>query len=529
MGRRRMGGDGGGGITEALIYTRVSSDEQEKEGLSLPAQLAACRRYVGERADRGWIIGEEYTDVLTGKRDDRARYQAMLADIRRLRAEGRRVVVVCAWLHRLGRRLQERVNSREELKALGVATHSAKEGGEVSDLVANILASVAEEEVRQLGERVAEVNGNTKRNGWRVVGRCPWGYRWRERTAAEKADGAPEKVLALDEAAAPHVAKAFKRVAGGESVRSVARDVAALPSAARGGRSLSFEAVDRALRAPVYAGWSEPDANGVRHRGRWPAIVAEATFQRVQDRLARHRRGAPPSGRYLLTGWLFCPECGSRMGGRVRRPESGRAGRYACISKMLGAAAPKPGCEFTVTMPVVDGLLRAEVGALVEAVTTADPRRQALLERRWKAMLVPDVSRDIRVQIRREEGKVARGKQRLANASLRLIDGDLDKAGYDGAKALIERDMVAAQAELDRLRAEAGDVQASLPPWAVVVAVAGGVRAAMEAADTPLLREGLTRLIARVVPHREGRGRYRMEIDWTPLGAGLRRLTACNP
>ena len=40
-------------------------------------------------------------------------------------------------------------------RALGVPVHSVREGGEVSDLVANILASVAEEESRALGERVA--------------------------------------------------------------------------------------------------------------------------------------------------------------------------------------------------------------------------------------------------------------------------------------------------------------------------------------------------------------------------------------
>jgi DNA invertase Pin-like site-specific DNA recombinase len=45
------------GLMKALIYTRVSKDEQAKDGLSLPAQLRACRRYA---ADRGWVIGGEH-------------------------------------------------------------------------------------------------------------------------------------------------------------------------------------------------------------------------------------------------------------------------------------------------------------------------------------------------------------------------------------------------------------------------------------------------------------------------------------
>src|SRR5258708_1971187 len=63
-------------------------------------------------------------------------------------------VVVVVALDRFGRRMLERVRCREELKALGVTTHSVREGGEVSDLVANILASVAQEEVTRLGMRI---------------------------------------------------------------------------------------------------------------------------------------------------------------------------------------------------------------------------------------------------------------------------------------------------------------------------------------------------------------------------------------
>ena len=62
----------GSSLITALIYTRVSSDEQAREGVSLDAQLAACREY---SARQGWMIGREYTDVMTGKRDDRPEYQ----------------------------------------------------------------------------------------------------------------------------------------------------------------------------------------------------------------------------------------------------------------------------------------------------------------------------------------------------------------------------------------------------------------------------------------------------------------------
>jgi site-specific DNA recombinase len=67
------------GIVTALVYTRVSSEEQERDGLSLPSQLADCRQYA---SSRGWVIGAEFTDTMSGKRDDRPSYAALLAKAR---------------------------------------------------------------------------------------------------------------------------------------------------------------------------------------------------------------------------------------------------------------------------------------------------------------------------------------------------------------------------------------------------------------------------------------------------------------
>lgn len=51
------------------------------------------------------------------------------------------------WLHRFGRRVSERVRCWEELDALGVPIHSVVAGGVVLEVVANILASIAQDEI----------------------------------------------------------------------------------------------------------------------------------------------------------------------------------------------------------------------------------------------------------------------------------------------------------------------------------------------------------------------------------------------
>jgi site-specific DNA recombinase len=336
-------------IPTALLYTRVSKDEMAREGLSLDAQLDNCRRYA---ANKGWLIGTEYQDILTGRRDDRPAYQQMLSDVRRLCGEGRSVVVV-AWLHRLGRRVLERVRCREELKALGVPLYSVAEGGEVSDLVANILASVAEEEVRQLGERVQAVNVHLARTGWARPGRCTWGYRWRKPSVDERASGAPKAVLEADPETAPFAQEAYRKAAAGESVRAVLRWAAALPTSARGPRGFNYRSIYQILTSPTYIAHAKID--GELLPGRWPALIDRTTWDRVQERIAEHHHMPhQASGRYLATGLLRCPNCGARMQGTPNRRERVRP-LYRCHDTFDGhAESIRANCGFSARQATID-------------------------------------------------------------------------------------------------------------------------------------------------------------------------------
>ena len=69
MGNRRSPAGTQSGIVNALIYTRVSGAEHQKEGLSLEAQTRATRGYAAVQP--GWVIAGEYRDIISGARDDR--------------------------------------------------------------------------------------------------------------------------------------------------------------------------------------------------------------------------------------------------------------------------------------------------------------------------------------------------------------------------------------------------------------------------------------------------------------------------
>jgi DNA invertase Pin-like site-specific DNA recombinase len=506
-------------VTTALTYTRVSSDEQARDGLSLDAQLTDCRRYA---ARNGWLLGSEYQDILTGKRDDRPDYQRILAAVRQLRADGTPVVVVVAALDRFGRRLLERVRSWEEIRSWGAAVHSVREGGEVSELTANILAAVAQEEVRRLGERVRASRDYIRDRGFKAPGHAAWGYRWRPATPEERAAGAPHSVLDLDEDVAPYVRELFQRIADGSSIRKGARWVQSLLAPVRQGRTLAQTAIVHLLRSPTYIARST-DTGGDpldRPRMQWPPLIDDALWRRVQQQIEGHAfHHHQATGQYLLTGFLRCPRCSGRVAGAKTGPKNGSQRRYICTMEMNG----KPGCNWTgkveaLDTPVLDMATRA-----LAPFAATDRTFHAALDRAWRRLQQPDEAgeqREHRVAGLRRSSD--RAKKRLADAATMFVDGAIDRAGYELVRDSAQAEIASVEEELARLQGAVS--HPSLPSLDVVLAQVGEWNALLHDARTEMQREVLKVLLEQVEAEKVGHGQYGVRIRWTILGAALAEI-----
>src|SRR5215831_10576894 len=65
---------------QVVLYARVSSKDQEKEGFSIPAQLRLLREYA---ASKGFVIVQEFTDVETAKESGRTNFGQMLGYLKK--------------------------------------------------------------------------------------------------------------------------------------------------------------------------------------------------------------------------------------------------------------------------------------------------------------------------------------------------------------------------------------------------------------------------------------------------------------
>ena len=127
---------------QAVIYCRVPSIKQTKDGDGLRSQETRCRDFA---ARKGYVVTDVFQDDVSGSLVDRPGMKAMLASIRKRRAHG--VVVIIDDVSRLARGLQAHLELRGLIPGAGGTLESPSiEFGEDPDslLVENLLASVSQ-------------------------------------------------------------------------------------------------------------------------------------------------------------------------------------------------------------------------------------------------------------------------------------------------------------------------------------------------------------------------------------------------
>jgi site-specific DNA recombinase len=516
---KRTNGPVRDGLTHALLYRRVSGAEHQKDGLSMPAQEAALRAYAASQP--GWLIGGEYHDIMSGKRADRPGYVALLEHARQLHQQRKQVAIVLIRLDRLGRRPAEYFRAAEELAKQGALVHSIKDGGVLDETHANILAVFARDEARRIGMRVGETRSFVVNSGWHW-GKTPFGYRKRAATPDERARGGRPAVLEPDPSTCGIAVEVFERYARGDSIYAVSQWLAGLPEALRGGRAWPAQCVWSMLQSPSYVARPAEGDDEVLSRpvARWEPLISDDLYLLVQGRLASQRtRPHQATDRYLLTGFMRCPNCGHRMvhtstrrgdrGGEVR-------GRYRCAGHFKGASAPDPTCRYEIP-DTVDRLVIDRLADVLE--TLAEPSHWPAIRKAWHARQTPTT--DSRRQIAELEREVKVSQQRLARAARMLVDGDLDRSGYEALRNVETATVATAETKLRRLAEISASPAPNVPGIDQVFEQAGSWARIWREVDVRHQRAILDQLVDHITVQRRGYRQYSGEITWSDIGQRL--------
>jgi DNA invertase Pin-like site-specific DNA recombinase len=294
-------------MKKAVLYARVSSKDQEREGFSIPAQLKFLREY----AERNQIeIVQQFVDVETAKTTGRKQFGAMLQFIQK---NSNCRAIIAEKTDRLYRNFRDCVT----LEDLDVEIHLPKEGQIISKdsrsqdkFFHGIQVLLARNYVENLREETKKGMRQKAEEGV-YPSRPPFGYRNNKSVHSIEID--PEN--------APVVAKMFELYSTGQHSLASLRAVLKIEC----GRGLTKGHLEKLLKNPFYVGrfhWGDK-----LYQGTHESIVSFELFERVQDVFRGWNRPKYRRHDFAYRGLLTCANDNCRVTAEIKK---GKYVYYRC-------------------------------------------------------------------------------------------------------------------------------------------------------------------------------------------------------
>ncbi len=270
----------------AVIYARVSSKDQEREGYSIPAQLKLLREYA--RTHEFQIV-REFIDVETAKVTGRKQFGEM---VRFFRENAACRVAIVEKTDRLYRNFRDCVT----LEDLEIEIHLPKEGQVIgkdsksqAKLVHGIQVVIARNYIENLREEVRKGMREKAEQGI-YPSRPPLGYQ----------NNKLEHTIEVDPVKSPLAQRMFELYASGQHSLATARKVLKTEF----GQLLAKGYLERLLKNPFYKSqfiWEDKLYSGTHT----PLISAEL-FDQVQAVFRGHNKPKYRKHDFAFSGLLHC-------------------------------------------------------------------------------------------------------------------------------------------------------------------------------------------------------------------------------
>ena len=317
----------------AIIYARVSSRKQVKEGGGIESQAVRCRAYA---TSRGYEVVAMFTDDMTGSKARRPGMDAMLSFLKQHKTNPH--IVLIDDISRLARGLKAHIELRDELaQAGGILESPSVVFGDDSDsqFLENVLASSAQHFAQKNREQTINRMKARLANGYYVNARPPLGYKY------IKGHG---KELVRDEPMASIVQEALEGFASGRfatqgEVRQFLETQPEFPKNGKGG--VTHERASILLKQPIYAGMIDAPAWGISMReGKHQGLISWETFLKIQNRLGggdRVQNRIDLHEDFVLRGAVDCGDCDKPLTACWSKGKNKRYPYYLCFNKECGS------------------------------------------------------------------------------------------------------------------------------------------------------------------------------------------------
>lgn len=300
-----------------VLYARVSSKEQEREGFSIPAQIKLLREYANKH---DLVIVAEFIEAETAKHAGRKQFRRML-DFLEDNPDVKDILV--EKVDRMYRNFHDSVSMQLDSKHLRL--HFVKQGKILSKeskshdkLHHDIELAVSTFYVNNLSEEV--IKGSDEKaaqGGW--PGPAPLGYKNR----------LEDKTIIIHPEESLLIRKAFEMASTGQySLQRLSDELYKMGLRSKRAKNrLSKSAISRVLNSPFYYGyfWRKNKFYKAIHE----PIITKHLFDLAQEKMGYVKKPVNTKLQLTYRGTITCSHCGCSITGEIKK---GRYVYYRCTN-----------------------------------------------------------------------------------------------------------------------------------------------------------------------------------------------------
>ena len=424
-------------MSKYFLYARKSTDVEDKQVLSIEAQLVELRTLAREN---NLEVAAEFVEKQSAKMPGRPIFNDMMLRIQRGDAQG----VVCWKLDRLARNPVDGGQISWFLQNSTIAhiqTHDRAYYSADNVLMMSVEFGMANQYVRDLSVNTARGLRQKARNG-HYPSVAPLGYLNDPRT----------KTIVVDRKKSKIVRAAFELYAqNGSRLEDVSRflfENGVVTKATKrwensGLRPLKKDQAKLILTNSFYYGHFR--YAGEMYEGKHTPIVSKELFDRVQKVLAlRGKSQRPTKQPQALCGLLKCGECGCSITGEVHTKKSGRSYTYYRCTKKRGPCAGAYIREETLDTQLSELLSRFHL-----------PRHWAEELNKMADRDAQEASQATAASVQAMRAKIADLDGKIARLTDLFVEQDIERADYLERKRALMSTKKSAQENILRLERDA--------------------------------------------------------------------------
>lgn len=319
---------------KAIIYARVSTEEQAEEGKSIETQEKICRKWAKEN---GYNIVAVYKDE--GKSATSLNRPALKEVLALCQSDSTIGAILVQDTDRLARNTLDHLTiksilKKNEVKLISISQPMIDDSPE-GNLIDTIIASVNAFQSQITGRKTSKVMEEKARLGWYPGGLPPLGYRNIENPSPQST--LDKKIIGFDQQTAPLMKKVFEMYSTGNySIKELADFLNKKGVISPRGFKVHVSTLNSFLRDEFYIGkfmWKKE-----QYIGNHEPLIEVSLFKKVQEVLDAHNQYASRKRKhnYLLRGFLYCHKCGSRYWAEKHKKKSGLVFDYYFCSSCKG-------------------------------------------------------------------------------------------------------------------------------------------------------------------------------------------------